>query len=459
MESQSIVVMKFGGTSVGCSPGFRNIKNISEREARKIIIVASAMSGITNSLIEIVDYCGSARKHDAIELIDDIQKKHLSMAMELEIDTESGAYIVEKCDELRRLVFALDILGEVSPKSSDLILAYGELLSTFLLYNYLKKTSKKVDLIPAGCFITTDSSFGEAKVDIEQTCCKSIDTLNNNIDSDIVITQGFAGIDPDGKITTLGRGGSDYSAALIAKGIQADELDIYTDVNGMMTTDPRIVPEAMIISKLSYIEASELAFFGAKVLHPKTIYPAITANIPVFVKNTFQPDFPGTEITTQPGSREMVKAIAVKKGITVVNVHSDSMLGSYGFLKKVFDIFDKYETSVDLVTTSEVNISMTIDNDKNIEKVINDLQEFSDVSLLRKKSILSAVGDGIKQTAGIASRFFNALRGINISMISLGASEVNLSIIVDDENAEKAVTLLHNEFFSNIRDTGIFIKI
>ncbi len=278
-------------------------------------------------------------------------------------------------------------------------------------------------------------------------------------ENECVITGGFYGANDQGFVTTLGRGGSDYSAAIFASALKADKLEIWTDVDGILTSDPRLIKDTKLILKLSYTEAAELAFFGAKVLHPKTIYPAVNSQIPVTVLNTFNPENPGTNIIGLRSNIKMIKAIAFRKGITVINVNSFRMLGAYGFLSKVFEIFNDFETPIDLVATSEVNVSMTIDDDRHLNYIIEELEKFANVNIQKNQTIISAVGEGIRDTAGIAGKFFSALAGININLVSIGASDVNLSIVVNESDLDKAVVLLHDTFFRDVAHPEIFSNI
>lgn len=452
-------VLKFGGTSVKDADAIKRVHQICSKYDEKIIIVVSACSGITNKLVNIIT---SLKKRDytlAIEFADEVYNYHTTICKELNLQQYVYDFLEFKRSELKQLIYALEVLGEISLKSADKILSSGELLSSKIIYEYFKQKGLNIEFCYAMDILVTNSSFTEADVDFEKSSVR----INNIVPKlfknfDIIITQGFIGSDENDNITTLGRGGSDYSASVIASLCNSDRLEIWTDVDGIMTSDPRIIPNAALIKKLSYVEAAELAYFGAKVLHPKTIYPAVKNNIPVVVLNTFRPDLPGTVIVEELSGKNVIKAIAFRKGITIININSNRMLGAYGFLSRVFNIFEKYETSVDIVTTSEVNISLTIDDEKNLNLVMRDLKELADVVITRNQAIIAVIGEGIRDTAGIAARFFGVLKDVNISMVSVGASEVNLSIIIDENDLDNAVNMLHTEFFKYPIDESIFMN-
>jgi aspartate kinase len=455
-----MIVMKFGGTSVKDAEAILRVANIVKSQRERGFIVVSAFATITNSIVNIISALRNFKMSDVMKEITKIGNYHRVVVSELNLHEELNKYIDDKINELTQFVEALNILGEVTPKSSDLLLAFGETLSSYIIYHAFLKIGISVKYYDSKLLIKTDSIHNEANVDFK---------ISNNLikncsdeylrDFQFIITQGFIASNNEGHITTLGRGGSDYSAAIIASAIAADKLEIWTDVNGVLTSDPKIIKEALLVKTLSYKEAAEIAYFGAKVLHPKTIYPAIKKGIPVYVLNSFKPEIQGTKIISDKGRAKIIKAIAFRKGIIVINIHSSGMLGAYGFLYRVFEIFKKYETPVDLVTTSEVSISLTIDSENNLSAIVDELKKFATISIKRGQAILSAIGEGIRDTAGIAARFFTSLKGINISMVSIGASEVNLSIIVSEKDLEQAVKLLHTEFFSGKLNPDIFEKI
>jgi aspartate kinase len=277
------------------------------------------------------------------------------------------------------------------------------------------------------------------------------------LSKNIIVTQGFIGSNANGITTTLGRGGSDYSASIIGAALNAEEIQIWTDVDGVLTADPRIVSKAQKLRIISFREAAELAYFGAKVLHPSTIFPAVKKDIPVIVLNSKRPENTGTRIVSSPPKTNVpVKSIACKRGITVVNVQSLRMLMAYGFLESIFSVFNKYETSVDLVSTSEVAVSLTIDNTSKLDKIVAELSTFAEVTIVEKQGIICVIGDQMRSTAGVAAQIFQALQKINLVMISQGASEINLSLVIDESQIDEAMRQLHKQFFETIPAVDLF---
>ncbi len=452
-----MLVAKFGGTSVKDEQAISRLLAIISNKKGKIVVIVSAMSGITDDLIGIISELKQNNLKNALALLDHLFDRHIQVIKKLGLPKSTIVNINTKRIELEQLVRALNVLGEISPKSYDMIVSTGEILSSFIVAEYFSLTGEKTKHLDSRNIIKSDSNFGEANVDFESTfdCCKKT-ILALLKKSRVIVCGGFIAADKLGNTTTLGRGGSDYSAAIIASALQADNLEIWTDVSGIMTSDPRLIQSARIIKELTYTEAAELAYFGAKVLHPKTIQPAVKNQIPVWVKNSYEPDHSGTKIVSKSNHKKIIKAIAFRKNIIVISVNSNRMLGAYGFLSNVFEVFSRYETSVDIVTTSEVSISLTIDDDKNLNKIKTELQKIGDIEVKKDYAIICSVGEGIRDTAGIAAKFFGVLKGINILMVSIGASEVNISIIVKEADLNKAVTLLHHEFFDNLNDKDIF---
>lgn len=449
--------MKFGGTSVKDAIAIKRVTNIVAAKDGKLIVVVSAFSQVTNSLTEIIDAIYDKKIDKALSISDEIYNKHIQVANDLKINGELEEFIYDKFDKLRQLIKAIGYLGEITPKSQDMVLSYGEILSSKIVEAYFHSSGLKSIYVDSRDLIITDSEYTQAEVQIDLTKTKVKDVINHAfVDSHIVVCGGFIASNEQGFTTTLGRGGSDYTASLIASMLNADRLEIWTDVDGILTSDPRLVENAKRILTLSYDEAAELAYFGAKVLHPKTIYPAVFADIPVYVLNSFKPEESGSLILGNIENTKIIKSIAFRKGITVINIQSNRMLGAYGFLSKVFKVFQDNETSVDIVTTSEVSISLTIDDDSKLQGIIKDLERFSKATVSKNKAIIASIGEGIRDTTGIAARFFNALSGINVKMVSIGASEVNLSIVVDESEVEEAIKLLHDEFFNDNINPEVF---
>lgn len=449
--------MKFGGTSVKDDTAIKRVINIIKNKSGKKLIVVSAFSSVTDKLVNIIKYLNELKPQNALSIVEELRNRHLDTAKSLGVLKETSDIINISFNELERLISAIDIIGEVTKRSEDYILSMGERLSSLIIYHYANLEDISISHLDSRELIKTKQEDKEnilLKDVSENLINENVNPLFNKFEN--IICGGFISSNLEGITTTLGRGGSDYTAAIYSAALNATKLEIWTDVDGILTSDPRMVKGTKLIKAVSYVEASELAYFGAKVLHPKTIYPAIEQEIPVFVLNTFKPDSTGTRIVSKQLFNSVIKAIAFRKSITVINIHSNRMLGAYGFLSEVFEIFKKYQTSVDLITTSEVSISLTIDDDSNLENILNDLNKFSKTEVYPNRSIISAVGEGIRHTAGIAARFFGVLKGINVSMVSLGASEVNLGVVVNDEDLERAVLLLHQEFFNENCSKDIF---
>lgn len=452
-----MIVMKFGGTSVESAEAMEQVISIVKSKlSRKPIVVASAMSKVTDMLLQCARLARDDQETQALALIHDVlAKRHHEAAEKLVRDSLRQKLLqdaVDKyLDEIKNLVHGLAILGELSPRSLDAIASYGERLSTLMLSVAMQEHGIASELVDARRVIVTDENFTKAVPLIDLSAPKAREIFLPMLKKGSVpVTQGFIGSTRDGTTTTLGRGGSDYSAAIIGALLGAEEIEIWTDVDGILTTDPKMVTDARLLEMVTFQEASELAYFGAKVLHPSTIWPAVEKNIPVHVYNTMRPESPGTHIVareTKQSKAGGIKSIAYKKGITIINIYSTRMLLAHGFLKSIFEIFDRLETSVDLVATSEVSVSLTIDDAQHLEKIVSELKTFSTVTVEQKKAIVCLVGEQMKYTPGIAARLFNAIKEININMISQGASEINVSFIVNETDVPVVVQKLHREFF------------
>jgi aspartate kinase len=458
-----MIIMKFGGTSVEDAAAIRNVMKLIGRERhRRPIVVVSAIAGATNTLLECAHLALDGKLEKAHEKLNGLHERHV-LIMENVLETRSTVQQVllelkRRFEELKNLCSGIAILGELTNRSLDSIASVGERLSSLILAEGLNENKIETQLVDARDFMLTDDTFGNAvplmKEIAEQVRLKLLPIVNAK---KVVVTQGYIGSTKKKVTTTLGRGGSDFSAAIIGSAVGAEEIQIWTDVDGVMTADPRIVPTARKLKEISFREASELAYFGAKVLHPSTILPAVENNIPVVVLNSKRPESSGTRIVQNPPkSRAAVKSIASKRGITVVNIQSTRMLMAYGFLESIFSVFRKHATSVDLVSTSEVAVSLTIDNTVHLESIIRDLRAFSEVTVFDHKAILCIVGEQMQTTAGIADRVFRAMGDINILMISQGASEINMSLVIEEELVPEAVRRLHKEFFEPIPELEIF---
>lgn len=437
------VIMKFGGTSVGNAERIANVANIIKSHlSKKPIVVVSAVAKITDTLIKLASECADGKGD---EILNNVKKIHYEILEQLEINK---SLLKNDLEDLLKLVNQTKANGVIDNQSLDHFQSFGERMSSKIVAERLNKIGVKAQAFNAWELgFLTDAEFGSAEpLDITYS---NLNKSINKLDIVPVIT-GFIGKTEQGDITTLGRGGSDYTAAVIGAAIDSGEIQIWTDVNGIMSTDPKIVSNAKTLNEVSFAEASELAYFGAKVLHPKTILPAMNRNIPVKVLNSFNPQNKGTAILSKVDKdKQIVKAIAYKKNIALIHVDSKRMLGAYGFLARLFDIFDDYRKSIDVVSTSEVSVSLTIDNDENVANIVRELKDIADVELIKNKAIICVVGEGMRHTHGIAGRTFTALgkNKINVEMISQGASEINITFIVDGKDAEKAVQVLHKEYF------------
>lgn len=458
-----MIVMKFGGTSVESPAAMRTVIQLARREQhRKPLIVVSAIAGATNALLESAHKAVEGELATSHRILNDLLERHVTL-MENLIDTRSTIQqlileIRRRFDELKTLCQGIAILGELTNRSLDTIASVGERLSSLILAEAMRTEGLPVELVDARSVVITNDDFGNAspKMHVIERNVRTMITPKLNAGL-IVITQGYIGSTVKGQTTTLGRGGSDYSAALLGAAAEAEEIQIWTDVDGIMTADPRIVPSARRLKVISFREASELAYFGAKVLHPSTILPAVKKNIPVIVLNSRRPHAGGTLIVANPPpSNVAVKSIASKRAITVINIQSTRMLMAYGFLESIFGVFSRHKTPVDLVTTSEVAVSLTIDNTARLSQIVEELERFAEVSVFDKKAIVCIVGEEMHSTVGVADRIFRALGDINVMMISQGASEINMSMVVDESVVTDAVKRLHKEFFEPVPAMDIF---
>jgi len=450
-----MLVMKFGGTSVGSAERFLGVAEIVRNSKAKHgapLVVLSAMSGVTNQLIEGATIAKERDLDGALEIISALRERHRDVICTLFQDsatvdklTEELETYFEKLDILYR---GVSYLGELTKRSMDAISGIGELCSSKIFTNLLIKQKTDARWRDAREFVITDNVFGRATPLLEMTSAKAQGSIMPEIAAGkVVVTQGFIGSTSTGITTTLGRGGSDYSASILGVATDADEIQIWTDVDGMLSADPRVVPEATVIKCVSFQEASELAYFGAKVLHPLTIKPAVEKSIPVRILNSMHPEREGTVITEEGSNDAPICAIASKKNITALFISSLNMLMAHGYLARVFTIFDRFRTSIDLISTSEVSISVTIDNTENLDEIVEALEELSDVRVVEDAAIVSVVGKQFREKSGIAGEVFDTLKDINIFMISGGASDINISFVVSNDDADSSVRKLHKKFF------------
>ncbi|MBO0860650.1 MAG: lysine-sensitive aspartokinase 3 [Chloracidobacterium sp.] len=451
-----MIVMKFGGTSVEDATAIRRLVSIVRRQShRRPVVVVSAMGGTTNALLECARTAATGNMSSAQSRLIEIAAHHFKTAEQIAPQQEIESLretLGETFISIRSTLEEIGQAGRLTPRLSDGVSSNGELLSSLIVAAALRADGMNGVWVDVRPMMRTNEDFTRAAPQFEI----ANPMLKEGFTAALAgggapVTQGFIGSTAGGMTTTIGRGGSDYSASIIGAAIGAEEIQIWTDVDGIMTTDPRIVPEAAKVKVISFAEASELAYFGAKVLHPSTLLPAMAKGIPARVCNSRRPEASGTSIVrNSPPSRSVIKAIAFKRGIAALNVTSDRMLMAHGFLSRLFAVFDKHETSVDMVATSEVSVSMTLDDTRRLEAIVAELQSLGEVSVERDAALICLVGERLKFTPGVASRIFSSIERINVSMISHGASAINVSFIVDGASVESAVRSLHREFFSEL---------
>ena len=440
-----LIVMKFGGTSVESAAAIQRVAQIVKaRLSRKPVVVVSAMGKTTNKLLEIARTATAGNRDRALGLLYKLRDFHLA---------ESGMErtVEEHFQELSELVKGLAILGELTPRSIDAVSSFGERLSSLIVTRYFQLAGLPAVHLDARKVIVTDKRHSQAAPLYAETYARLSEAIPALAANSVVVMGGFIGSTEDGVTSTLGRGGSDFTAAIAGAGIGAEEIQIWTDVDGMLTCDPTVFAGGHRIKHISFAEAAELAYFGAKVLHPATVLPAIERNIPVLILNSRRPDVPGTRITAEAVSTaNIVKSIACKKNVVVLNVHSTRMFMAHGFLRRIFEVFDRFETPVDMISTSEVSVSLTIDDLAHLEEIAAELKEFAEVTVDRDQSIVCLVGENMRNTKGLGARIFGALANVNIRMVSQGASSLNLGLLVAAEDLGEAVRALHEEFFHDL---------
>ena len=436
-------VLKFGGTSVGSPQNMRSVMKIVTDNEQKIVVL-SAMSGTTNVLVEISELLGKKNRETAGILIGKLEAGYRDVVDSLYTRDDNkykGLQIIKSSFEIIKSFTS----GRFTQTAANTILSMGEILSTKLFTLLMEENGYDVKLLPALDFMRIDE---DKMADMKFISDNLKRTLNEAGYADYYITQGYICRNANEEVDNLQRGGSDYTASLIGAAIDADEIQIWTDIDGFHNNDPRYVENTQKIDQLSFFEAAELAYFGAKILHPQTIYPARVQNIPVRLKNTLNPSDPGTIITSETTGKG-IKAVAAKHGITAIKIRSDRMLMAYGFLKSVFKVFEKYKTPIDMISTSEVALSLTIDNTDNIKKIQNELDKFGTVEIDYNMTIICIVGDIIGEERGFASKVFNALDGIPIRMISYGGSRYNISILVPDSHMQRTLKAISNNLLNN----------
>jgi aspartate kinase len=436
-----MLIVKFGGTSVGKPERMKKIAELVQGMPGKKIVVLSALSGTTNTLVRMGEHLFAQRQTAAQQEITDLEKHYLQFIKELYSTSAYqaiGQEIVSRYFSLFRLLAA----GKFDDRSYRELLAQGELISTELFYHHLQEKKIAARLLPALHFMSIDEN-NEPEL---EKISERLQPILATIQADIVVTQGYICRNNKNEIDNLKRGGSDYTASLIGAAIRAEEIQIWTDIDGMHNNDPRIVKKTMPIAELTFDEASELAYFGAKILHPSTIVPAQKYSVPVRLKNTMDEKAPGT-IISDKGSRGQFKAIAAKDDITAINIKSSRMLLAYGFLRKVFEVFEKHKTSIDMISTSEVAVSVTIDENDHLDEIVSELQQFGTIEVDKNQTIICIVGNALAEKEAVLKEVFEALAPIKIRMVSFGGSHNNISILVDTSQKEKALNLLNEGLF------------
>ncbi|MCZ6690981.1 MAG: aspartate kinase [Planctomycetota bacterium] len=438
-----MIVLKFGGTSIADADQIRAVGDILEKcLTRKPVVILSALSGVTDTLIRLAQ--------EALEKgsksIDPIRRRHQKVIQALGIEEDIVGDLLQ---DYRELLKGISLVKELTPRSLDYAMSFGERFSVRIIAAHLCQRGIPAEpIVSYDIGLHTDAQFGKALPlpDLDGPIAKAIRGLKK-----VPVITGFIGkAGPGGDVTTLGRGGSDYSAAIIGSAIGAEEIQIWTDVDGIMTADPEIVPDARPIDILSFDEASELAYFGARVIHPSTMIPAIKKSIAIRVLNTYRPEAPGTLVVRErPPGAQVVRSIAHKRNITLINIVSTRMLQQHGFMARVFEVFARREIVIDLISTSEVSVSISTDSKGGLDDLVEEISEFGRVTLEREKTIICVVGQGMRDAVGVAARIFESLgeAGVPVRLITQGATRINISLVVENRDVEPAVRALHRAFF------------
>ena len=455
--------MKFGGTSVANFEAItRTTFIIGGKLDQKPVVVVSALSKVTDLLYKISDAAASKEETETRDLLKQLRDRHTNLACELlqqspALCEAALEKVNDICDSLDSLAMAVCAVGELSERNKAKIISNGELLSSTIICHAMNAKGIRTAFVDARKMMMTSGSYLKGEPITEEICARVPGIIAEAFNGmDAVITQGFIGSDLEGKQTVLGRGGSDYSASLIGLAIDAERIEIWTDVDGVRTADPRRVPNTKNLEKISFEEAAEMAHFGAKVLHPLTIEPAVKKNIPIYVLNSMNPSGKGTAILSNELIEDGVKSVSFKENIRVINIFSMKMINTSGFLRRVFEIFSENKVSVDLISTSEANISVTVDAAEKIDKVVEQLSEFAEVFVDDDKSQVSVIGKNIVRLNGMLKKTFAPLKRCNVYMISQGASFVNISFVVDREELNEVVCDLHQHLFENPEELETF---
>ena len=448
------VVMKFGGTSVADPDAVRRLIGIVSRRREQDgspVVVVSALAGVTDTLITIAERAQEGEADEAAEELRSLLARHVTMAASVTTGSRAASVDIvrREFEELIGLVHSLAVLREVSPRSLDAVLAAGEIASSRIVAAALVDDRIPSVWIDARQVLVTDAEYNHAAPDMVATAARARAVLAPAIRAGrIPVIGGFVGATDKGVTTTLGRGGSDYSAAIFGACLDAGEIQILTDVDGMLTADPRLVPQPRVVPRLTFAEASELAYFGAKVLHPSTILPAVAKSIPVRILNSSRPGNPGTLITADGASEDgRLTAIAAKRDVTVIDITSSRMLMAHGFLRRLFEVFERFKTAVDVVTTSEVSVSVTVDDTRRLETIVDNLRTFAEVNCERDMAIVCAVGENLRLDPALFGRAVTALDRIPLRLVSQAASRRNITFVLRDADVAHAMMRLHETFF------------
>jgi aspartate kinase len=451
-----MIVMKFGGTSVEDAKAItRAAEIVKGRLVQNPVVVVSAMAKVTDTLLTMARAAGAGERKAALKLCRSLQERHYNTASELmgtALFTDFHSELGSDFEALDELLRGISAVGEITPRTTDHVAAFGEMLSSKIVAAAFSAHGLNCAHVDSRDVLVTDGNFMQATPRYEDTHARLHTKVKPLLDAgQVPVMGGFIGANRAGITTTIGRGGSDFSAAIFGAGLGAERIDIWTDVDGILTTDPRICPDARRIKVISFDEAAELAYFGAKVLHPATVLPAIQKNIPVYVLNSRNPSCEGTKITTRaPQGHNIFKAIAVKKRITIVDVAAPRMLLAHGFLKAIFEAFDRHQVAVDVVSTSEVSVSLTVDSNQAIPALAADLAKLADVKYEGRKAIVCLVGENLRDKPGIAALVFRELTDKKIRMISQGASEINLTFVIEEDDVPEVIQRLHSTFFREL---------
>ena len=447
--------MKFGGTSVADPDAINRLIGIVRQQQAKTrstpLVVVSALSGVTDRLVAIAQFAEDGAADKAAAEVAALLERHIAVATAVTSTSRAMllAEVRHEFEELHGLVHALAVLREVSPRSRDAVHAVGEVVSSRIVAAAFADHGIASSWVDARTVLVTDAEHTAAVPDMMETCERTRERVAPLLaDGKVVVLGGFIGATASGITSTLGRGGSDYSAAIFGACLGVDEIQIWTDVDGMLTADPRIVPQPRLVPQLSFAEASELAYFGAKVLHPSTILPAVAKNIPVRILNSRRPEGTGTLITAEGHPAEgQLTALACKRGVTVIDITSTRMLMAHGFLRRLFEVFERFKTAVDVVTTSEVSVSVTVDDTRRIEAILDNLHNFAEASCEREMAIICAVGENLRADPTLFGRAVTALDRIPLRLVSQAASRRNITFVLRDADVPHAMMRLHETFF------------